>query len=216
LAAGALAIGVSAALFGQRLNASSSRDNGQTDRMVTATVVRPVAVRVTTVKTRRETAKRARLVIPSLDVRAPLVATGAVGSPGTAALTIPRDVGAVGWWDGVVSNGSSQAKVAAPAPGEPGVAIIAGHVDSATAGPGALHDLARLRVGAVIRVVELAGRTTAWHVVASPQITAKTALPDTLFRTSGKPRLALVTCGGPFDAGTGNYRDNVIVWAERS
>jgi hypothetical protein len=30
---------------------------------------------------------------------------------------------------------------------------------------------------------------------------------------SGPPRLAIVTCGGPFDAATGHYVDNVIVWA---
>ena len=27
------------------------------------------------------------------------------------------------------------------------------------------------------------------------------------------PKLAIVTCGGPFDAATGHYLDNVIVWA---
>ena len=39
------------------------------------------------------------------------------------------------------------------------------------------------------------------------------ALPAGLFLNSGPPKLALVTCGGPFDAATGHYLDNVIVWA---
>lgn len=39
------------------------------------------------------------------------------------------------------------------------------------------------------------------------------ALPADLFVNSGPPKLALVTCGGPFDAATRHYLDNVIVWA---
>jgi hypothetical protein len=31
--------------------------------------------------------------------------------------------------------------------------------------------------------------------------------------TTGPPKLALVTCGGPFVSATGHYLDNVIVWA---
>jgi hypothetical protein len=152
-------------------------------------------------------------VIPRLSVRAPLVATGAVGKTGSASLTIPADVHTVGWWDGVVTDGAIRTKVAAPAPGDPGVAILAGHVDSAAAGPGALYDLKRLDVGDTIRVVGFNQRTTTWTVRSRPQFTLKTALPRTLFKTTGTPTLAIVTCGGPFDASTGHYRDNVIVWA---
>jgi Sortase domain len=140
------------------------------------------------------------LVIPALGVRAPLVATGAVGPPGAATLTIPSNIHTVAWWDG------------APRPGQPGVALIAGHVDSAAAGPGALYDLARIRVGSTVRVT-LRGLTTTWRVVRAPELTPKTALPRALFRAGGPPRLALVTCGGGFDAATGHYLDNVIVWA---
>jgi len=38
-------------------------------------------------------------------------------------------------------------------------------------------------------------------------------LPASLWVTTGQPKLALVTCGGPFDATTGHYSDNLIVWA---
>ena len=70
----------------------------------------------------------------------------------------------VGWWDGVVSRGASRVKTAAPAPGDAGVAVIAGHVDSAAAGPGALYRLERLDVGDRIRVVGFHRRTTIWVV----------------------------------------------------
>jgi Sortase domain len=151
-------------------------------------------------------------VIPPLGVAAPIVETGAVGVPGTAPLTIPADVHTVGCWDGIVTNGASRTKVAAPAPGDPGVAIIAGHVDSATAGPGALYYL-QLDVGDTIRIAGFDQRTTTWIVRSTPQLTLKTALPQSLFKTTGTPTLAIVTCGGPFDASTGHYQDNVIVWA---
>lgn len=161
----------------------------------------------------RHHSAHARLVIPRLGVHARLVATGAVGKPGTATLTIPSDIHTVGWWDGKVTQGATTIKTAAPAPGDAGVAIIAGHVDSAAAGPGALYHLGHLEVGDRIRIVGLHRRTTTWIVRSRPRLTRKASLPQALFKTTGRPRLALVTCGGPFDAATGHYRDNLIAWA---
>jgi Sortase domain len=154
-----------------------------------------------------------RLVIPALRVDAPLIPTGAVGQPGIAALTIPEDVHEVGWWDGTVNDGASTRRELAPEPGQPGVALIAGHVDSAATGPGALYDLKDLRAGDSIELSGALGITSDWVVTGVPMTTAKNALPKVLFVTTGVPRLALVSCGGPFDLATGHYRDNVIVWA---
>ena len=41
----------------------------------------------------------------------------------------------------------------------------------------------------------------------------KAALPTSIYTRTGERRLVLVTCGGPFDAKTKRYRDNVIVTA---
>ena len=153
------------------------------------------------------------LVIPSLGVDAPLVATGATGSVGTAALSIPSDVHTVAWWDGVVRDGDRTVQEAAPKPGQPGVALLAGHIDSATAGPGALYDLKDLAPGALVEVIDSDQQVSTWRVSTPPETTLKTALPPSLWVTTGPPRLALVTCGGPFDVATGHYLDNVIVWA---
>lgn len=68
-------------------------------------------------------------------------------------------------------------------------------------------------MGDPIEVVGSNGVTTDWRVSQSPVTIAKSALPTTLFSNTGSPRLALVTCRGPFDAATGHYEDNVIVWA---
>lgn len=155
------------------------------------------------------------LVIPALGVRAPVVPTGAVGAPETALLTIPANIHTVGWWDGTVSDGNNIVRENAPAPGQPGVAVIAGHIDSQSA-PGALYDLGALKVGATIEVSDSTGRLSTWTVDAPPQTVRKTQLPAQLWATTGPPQLAVVTCGGPFDTATGHYADNVIVWARQT
>jgi hypothetical protein len=154
-----------------------------------------------------------RLLIPVLRVDAPLVPEGAVGAPGTAALSIPNDIHTVGWWDGLVNDSGRTVTERAPRPGQPGVAIIAGHVDSAAAGPGALYDLKDLRVGATIEIADSHHHLSRWRVDARPQLTAKTSLPSALWVRGGPARLAIISCGGPFDAATGHYIDNVVVWA---
>jgi hypothetical protein len=41
----------------------------------------------------------------------------------------------------------------------------------------------------------------------------KQNLPPDIFSRNGKPRLVIVTCGGPFDQAIRHYRDNVVVTA---
>jgi Sortase domain len=101
----------------------------------------------------------------------------------------------------------------APKPGQPGVALIAGHIDSAAAGPGALYNLKDLKSGDIAEITDSSGTRSSWVVSAPPVTTLKTELPPSLWVTTGAPKLALVSCGGPFDSGTGHYLDNVIVWA---
>jgi hypothetical protein len=101
----------------------------------------------------------------------------------------------------------------APAPGQSGVALIAGHIDSAAAGPGALYDLKDVRPGAAVEVIGVNGHVTSWVVTGAPETVGKDELPPALWVTTGSPKLALVTCGGPFDPASGHYLDNVIVWA---
>lgn len=152
----------------------------------------------------------ARLRIPALRINAPIVRTGAVNG----SMVIPPDVRQVGWYDGIdVTNGAGSGSGVAPAPGQSGVAILAGHVNWVGQGPGALRYIGELKSGDRIDVVGSNGRVTHWRVTGRPSVTPKSALPPALFTNSGPARLALVTCGGPFDRATGNYADNVIVWA---
>jgi len=149
------------------------------------------------------------LVIPALRVRAPIVATGAVDG----FMTVPADIHTVGWYDGIDGRGARASARTAPWPGQPGVSLLAGHVDWAGEGPGALYYINQLVVGDPIEVVGSNGTTTRWRVSEAPLTISKKALPADLFANTGPPRLILVTCGGSFDAATGHYLDNVIVWA---
>src|SRR5437879_2002533 len=67
--------------------------------------------------------------------------------------------------------------------------------------------------GATVTVDYQDGSSRAWRVVARRQY-PKSELPlDMLFARTGDPTLALVTCGGLFDASKRSYRDNVVVFA---
>jgi hypothetical protein len=140
-----------------------------------------------------------RLEVPALGVDAPLDRAG-VRPDGQ--MELPDDVGRAGWYR------------FGPAPGAPGSAVLAGHVDDAEQGLGALAPLREAEPGQEVLVTDAAGATTRWRVV-SRELLDKQALPvDLLFGREGPPRLTLVTCGGPFLPDVGGYRDNVVVVAE--
>ncbi|SFT32618.1 Sortase family protein [Geodermatophilus amargosae] len=140
-----------------------------------------------------------RLEVPALGVDAPLERAG-VRPDGQ--MELPDDVGRAGWYR------------FGPAPGAPGSAVLAGHVDDAEQGLGALAPLREAAPGQEVLVTDAAGATTRWRVV-SRELLDKQALPvDLLFGREGPPRLTLVTCGGPFLPDVGGYRDNVVVVAE--
>lgn len=140
-----------------------------------------------------------RLQIPSLQVNA---AIGAIGVEKNGDMEIPEDVRDVGWY----RHG--------PAPGEPGAAVIAGHVDSREQGAGAFFDLRRLDVGARIKVIDGNGDVQRYDVVAR-RTYDKTVLPtDDLFARQGPSQLVLITCGGDFDSTAGSYRQNVVIYAQ--
>lgn len=138
------------------------------------------------------------LIIPGLGVRAPILPKGAVGTPGTASLVIPSDIAIVGWWDGDINDGGNTVVEKAPAPGQPGVAVIAGHLGAAGVAPGALYRISDLRQGDTILVRDSTGWLTSWVVSSTPRTATKTAMPASLWVTTGRPRLALVTRWRPF------------------
>jgi hypothetical protein len=97
-------------------------------------------------------------------------------------------------------------------PGDPGSAVLLGHVDS-RAGPAVFYRLRELRRGDEIRVVRADGSTVRFAVERVARY-PKTRFPtDDVYYPALTPRLRLVTCGGSFDPAARSYRANVIVFA---
>jgi sortase (surface protein transpeptidase) len=137
-----------------------------------------------------------RVTIPSIGVDASLVS---VGLQGNGAMETPS-FGQAGWYR------------PGPRPGEPGPAVIVGHVDSAGGGPDVFGRLLELRPGDRVTVHYTGAART--FVVTDLEQTAKTDLPKRRIWNKAKaPVLRLITCGGAFDRGTGHYLDNVVVYA---
>lgn len=116
-------------------------------------------------------------------------------------LAAPVDFDLAGWYSGGV------------VPGQVGPAIIAGHVDSPTA-PAVFADIGALAPGDEIVVTLADGSTLTFEVSGSTQ-SAKAEFPTAaVYSNVPAPELRLITCGGIFDASTGHYLDNLIVFAE--
>jgi len=137
------------------------------------------------------------IAIPAAGVDARVVPVG-LGSDG--AMEVPQ-VDLAGWYQ------------LGPRPGEPGPAVIVGHVDSRE-GPAVFFRLGQLRQGDRIVVGRDGGAATAF-TVERVERHAKESLPvGRIWNRTSQPVLRLITCGGSFDRSTGHYRDNVIVYAE--
>lgn len=97
-------------------------------------------------------------------------------------------------------------------PGEPGDALLVGHVDTVS-GPAVFTRLPSLKLGAEI-VLELEGGMPATFILDSiRRHPAYLPAPAELFRLDGAPRLHLVTCTGSFVRANGGYQDRLILSA---
>jgi hypothetical protein len=126
-----------------------------------------------------------------------------VGVQADGSMTLPKDVAVVGWYR------------FGPAPGSAaGAAVIAGHVDARGQGAGALFRLREVGVGDTVEVTRSDGVQVGYRVVGKETIVKQRLPTERLFARDGVPRLALITCGGPFLPEVSSYRDNVVVVAE--
>jgi hypothetical protein len=138
-----------------------------------------------------------RLSVPAIGVETPLVR---LGLEPDRTMQVPEDFGRAGWFAG------------GPAPGQPGPAVIAGHVDSRT-GPAVFYRLRELRPDDHIEVTRTDG-TRLRFVVEGVRSFPKASFPtDAVFGPTPAAELRLVTCTGTFDRARGSYRDNLVVFA---
>jgi LPXTG-site transpeptidase (sortase) family protein len=144
--------------------------------------------------------------VPPVRVEVPTVGVAVdvmpVGIADDGKLQIPADVHIAGWYQyGPVPASTT------------GTTVIAAHVDSLDYGIGPFAKLKNLSVGDPILVTTSDGIVHTYSVQSIDSV-LKSELPvDSIFDRSGSPRLALITCGGPFDYGSRTYADNVVVTA---
>jgi hypothetical protein len=140
-----------------------------------------------------------RVRLRSLHIDAPVASVGIDLAGGV--LGVPLQIARTGWWrDGSQPTDRS------------GAVLVAGHVDRAGVGPGAFFRLRQAKPGDRVELVTQSGRTVVYQVTSVKQY-PKAALPTVVWSRKGRPRLVLVTCGGPFNRETGHYRDNIVVTA---
>lgn len=143
-----------------------------------------------------------RIVIPRLRTQARIVQ---VGTTPDRELQIPLNPRVVGWWRYGAKPGAAA-----------GTAILAGHVNYAGV-TGAMASIGRLNPGDEVDVFGTQNADRRHEVrftVTGVRTYHKTHLPyRQIFDQKSVGRIAIVTCGGPFDAASGNYRDNIVVFA---
>ncbi|RBY80668.1 class F sortase [Geodermatophilus sp. TF02-6] len=138
--------------------------------------------------------------IPALGVRSAVMR---LGLERDGSMQVPPGAHPVGWY------------VGSPTPGQLGPAVLAGHVDW-DGERGAFYGLRELRPGDAVAVDRADGTTATFRVDRVEEHTKDDFPSDEVYGDLDHAGLRLITCGGAFDEDTGDYLDNVIVFASLS
>ncbi|MCI0778136.1 MAG: class F sortase [Chloroflexi bacterium] len=96
-----------------------------------------------------------------------------------------------------------------------GNAVFSGHVDYYNYGPAVFWNLRNLELDDEIEVRLADGTVYRYGVISRNQYNANTAPIQEIVGDTPNEVITLITCGGSFDAGAGEYDDRVIVRAQR-
>jgi len=141
------------------------------------------------------------VTMPAIGLDAPVREEGIVHGR----MTLPRNVGEVGWLK------------RSAAPGDPiGTTVIGGHVSDWHDSPGALYHLDRARVGQTITVTR-GGARHRFEVVETKTYDRERRLPQRHFTTTGRHRLVLISCTDRvvYPNGRFHYTRYIVVTARR-
>ncbi|MFD3425487.1 class F sortase [Nocardia fluminea] len=137
-----------------------------------------------------------RLRIPSIGVDQSI---DALGLNPDETVEVPRDFRKPGWYK------------LGPSPGQPGSAVILGHLDS-FAGPAIFFRLPELRAGEQVEVILSDGRTAQFSVTRVETYPKAEFPAEEVYGSHGSGTLQLVTCGGVFDTETRSYQSNIVAY----
>jgi len=139
------------------------------------------------------------MFIPAIKVDAPVEEVGVTAD---GAMDVPRKYENVGRFN------------LGYRPGEPGNAVVGGHLDSTTA-PAVFWDLRKLKPGDVVIVKLVDGAERRFAVTATELYDFDKAPLQRIFGPSEVPGLNLVTCDGAFDRAAKNYSKRLVVYTEQ-
>lgn len=143
------------------------------------------------------TSAPASINIPSIGVHSSLQALG-LESDGS--LVSPSKWQVAGWYAGGVR------------PGDPGPAVVAGHVDSVN-GPAVFYRLKEVKPGQTAVITQRNGHTLTFVVDTVNQYPKNKFPTAAVYGPTALPVLRLVTCTGDFDRAAHSYVDNLVVSA---
>jgi LPXTG-site transpeptidase (sortase) family protein len=141
-----------------------------------------------------------RLVIPSIDVDASIIA---VGVDGSGAMGMPSNGWDVGWYD------------FSALPGQPGNSVMTGHVDYYDVGAAVFWRLRDLGSGDEVEVyLPEGGGVAIYQVTEVESYDAGTAPLDAIIGPTTDDVLTLITCDGSFNPSMREYDHRLVVRAE--
>jgi len=145
------------------------------------------------------TASPVDVSIPTIGVDSRLIG---LGLRPDRTVEVPTDPDEAGWYR------------LGPVPGDPGSAVILGHVDSEH-GPAVFARLARLEAGDEVSVSLDDGSLARFRVTRVATYANQNFPAEVVYAGSTTERtLNLVTCGGTYDRAAGGYQSNVVVYTE--
>ena len=100
-----------------------------------------------------------------------------------------------------------------PVPGEPGPAILLGHVNATDGGPGVFAGLRELEPGDTIEVARHDGTTAVFVVQRGEQYSKDNFDTQAVYGDTAGAELRLITCDG-YNLLTGQFEDNYVVYAQ--
>jgi len=181
----------------QRPQAATAKPQASLSPLLPTTPV-PPAPAVSPALAPGEAEQPNRLVIPKLAVDAPVEKVG-VDSEGN--IGIPSDPNDVAWYG------------LGPRPGDPGNAVIDGHLDW-TSGPAVFSHLQQLQINDQMVVVRRDGTRLNFVVTRRRVFGASQRPPADMWAARGPSRISLITCTGPWDAGHHQYQERLVVDAQ--
>lgn len=137
------------------------------------------------------------LNIPAVGISTELIQLGK-NADGT--LETPEEYQIAGWYKH------------SPTPGEIGPSVIVGHVDNYK-GPAIFWGLKQLMAGDIIEVGRADGLIVKYQVENIKLVPQANFPTQEVYGNTDNAALRLITCGGVFNHQTGQYTDNIVVFA---